>query len=705
MIFNGDLSKYHPADAIMFLSQLNLNGVFSVAEKQRLIALSFSSGFVIDAHSKQGDAKILQALIYQRRLTAEQVRHIRRAKAETGMPIRSILAQLNFFPLATVADLLLMGMQEVLLEMFLLDCGAFHFTDTPVDPDDADTRLDARMIAIRVAAQSDEFRDFEKNIAALDSELSFSDGTPGTDLSSEAKVILRMADGCRTIRELFLKAPFFSHTVMEIVKQQLEVGTLAAKQPVRDDNSTASDDHTDPVFGTFRQAMKKMMLAKEPLKKLEALVTYCRSFYDTMLILTCRDGELVHCQQMVRREGQGLLQQSKKGRFGRLDQDAGLLAVQRSGVGFFGERFPSKLLDDLTGAPADGECALIPVLTQGAVSILLYVYRQERFSGLSPQHYLEMLSWMATAGNQPGEVAAADGGVRVSRHSDVQVPPNEQSIPDKLIASIDDLPPLPTLVTRALDLLNDPGADAKEVEAVIGKDQSLVSKLIRVSNSALYGGKQRVESLQQALTRLGAKTIKSLILAASMQGYFLKTNPGALTWGQSLWQHAAEVGMAARRIAVAVGHDDPEQAFVGGVVHDIGKLVILLAGDDAYRQIQNMKRRETIAERDAEIRVLGTDHTAVGVQLMEKWKMPSSARLCTRYHHHVDDAAENKPLVAVAAYANHLSHLYGAQAQPATPERQAAIDRVIGYLGLSQQSIQALIESVNTDFQEASLLA
>lgn len=705
MIFNGDLSKYHPADAIMFLSQLNLNGVFSIAEKQRLIALSFSNGLIIDAHSKQGDTKILQALIYQRRITSDQVQHIRQVQAEAGMSIRAILVQLDLFPMASIADILMLGMQEVLLEMFLLDSGSFHFTDTPVDPDDAETKLDARMMAIRVAAQSDEFRDFEKNIVSLDSELSVSAEPPAGGLTAETQVVLRMAAACRTVRQLFQKAPFLSHSVMEIVREQMDAGAINLRRPAKQAKAAAVDTHIDPIFGAFRQAMKKLMLVKEPLKKLEALATYCRGFYDRTLILTCRNGDLVHYQQMIRGEGQAMVQQSKKGQFGRLDQDAVLLAVHRSGVGFFGERFPSKLLDNLTGAPTDGECALIPVVTQGAVSIFLYVYRQEKFSGLSPQHYLEMLTWMATAANGPGMTAAVDSVVRVSRHADAKEPQTDQPVPAKLTAAIDDLPPLPNLVTHALDLLNDPAIDVKEVEAVIEKDQSLVSKLIRVSNSVLYGGMNRVESLQQALTRLGAKTIKSLILAASMQNYFVKSNPGLMTWGQSLWQHAAECGMAARRIAVAVGYDDPEKAFVGGVVHDIGKLVILLAGDDAYQQIQNMKRREAISELEAEVRVMGTDHAAVGVLLMEKWKMPLSARLCVHYHHRVDEAEKNKPLAAIAAYADHLSHLYGAQPQPVTPENQAAMDRVVQYLGLSEGDTELLIDSVTTDFQDASLLS
>ena len=705
MIFNGDLSKYHPADAIMFLSQLNLNGVFTIVEKQRLIALSFGNGFIIDAYSKQGDTKILQVLLYQRRITPDQLRHIQRVRGETGMSIRAILSQLDLFPLSSVADILLIGMQEVLLEMFLLDSGSFHFTDTPVDGDGAETKLDARMIAIRVAAQSDEYRDFEKNIVSMDSRLSLADGKPAAEQTSEAQVVLRLAAACNTLRELFQKAPFDSHTVMQIVKENIDAGTIGVQAPQGEAPPTTAETAVDPIFGAFRQAMKKLLLVKEPVKKLEALVTYCRGFYDNMLILTCRNDEIVHCQQMIRDEYQRYVQRSSKGRFGRLDQDAALFAVHRSGVGFFGERFPSNLLEKLVDSPTDGECALIPAVTQGAVSIFLYVHRQGKFSGLSPQHYLEMLSWMTTSNNPSGMPAATDSRLRVARHADDPSSPSSQPMSAQLTTAIEDLPPLPDLVTRALDLLNDPGTDVKDIEAVIEKDQSLVSKLIRVSNSALYGGLNRVESLHQALTRLGAKTVKSLILAASMQSYFLKANAGMMARAQRLWQHAAESGMAARRVAVACGYDDPEQAFVGGVLHDIGKLVILLAGDDAYQQIQKIKRREAIAERNAEIRVVGSDHADIGVQLMKKWKMPSSATICVQYHHCFDDAGQDKPLAAIVAYADHLSHLFGAQLQPVSAESQAIIDDVTQDLGLSQEAIDTLIESVTTDFQDTSLLS
>lgn len=693
MIFNGDLSKYHPADAIMFLSQLNLNGIFSIVEAKRVITLSFSNGFVIDAHSTRGDAKILQALIYHQRVSGDRVRHIRRVQSETGMPLRTILAQLDLFPLADVADIFMMGMREVLLEMFLLDHGSFHFTDTPVDPDEAETRLDARMLAIRVAAQSDEFREFEKSIVSLDRQYRLAAESWQNAPSSDEKVVLRLAANCRNIGQLIEKAPVDTYTAMEIARTQIENGMIVLLPSSVQMPYKVDDTRVDPMFAAFRQALKKMILHKDPIKQLEALVTYCKGFYDGMLILTARDGRLVHCKSVIRQDGRGFVQQSQSDGLGRVDQDAILSAVHHSGVGFFGEPFPSELLDRLAGPVPQGECALIPVAVQGAVSLFLYVFSRKTFKGLSPQHYLEPLSWVTTVGR-----TGVAGNVSRKEAAKAEAP-----APARLVDMIEDLPPMPTLVSRALELLADPDASMRDIEKVIEKDQSLVSKLIRVSNSALYGGMQRVESLQQALTRLGAKTSRSLVVAASMQNYFLNINSSVQALGQDLWLHAAECGLAARKIAALIGYGDPEKAFMSGVVHDIGKLVILLTHSDAYRQIMNLRRREPMATVQAESKVLGIDHVTIGVELMEKWKMPASALLCVKYHHHAEKAADDRLLATIVACANHLSHIHGAQATPPSPGEQSEIDALTGYLGLGPDRQQELAASLTADFQNSGL--
>ncbi|BBO71762.1 hypothetical protein DSCA_56920 [Desulfosarcina alkanivorans] len=706
MIFNGELSKYHPADAIMFLSQLNLNGVLSINAHRRLITLSFDNGFIVDACSVKGDAKIMQGLIFNRRVTADQVRHIRRIQVETGLPIRAILSQIDLFPLATVEDILLTGMKEVLLEMFLLDEGAFHFTDTPVAVDALETKLDARMLAISVAAQSDEHRDFVKGIISLDREILVCTHDQGASaMSTEVQVVMRLAASCGTVGQVLEKAPFDSATVVAIIKTQMEKGAITLRPGDAAEPPALPESGGDPLFGAFRQALKKLVLSDDPLKRIEALVTFCQGFYDSILILSAKAGQVVHCKQLRRvGDGHGMDQQSTAGCLGVLAEEPVLDAVHRSGVGFFGDRFRSRLLDRLSGACEPGECALIPVVSKGKVAVFIYVFSENGFAGLSPQHYLELLSWMvaprkAAAAGHPSPSTPADP-------PDAGQPdaPTGSFSPDRLVSGINELPPLPTLVTRALDMLSDPDVDVDALERVIGKDQSLVTKLIKISNSALYGGLQRVESLHQALARLGARTTRSLVLSASMQAYFFKSNPGMRTWGQFLWQHAAECGMAARRIAAATGYEDPEQAFVGGVLHDIGKLVLLLVGADSYRQIQNLRKREGLSDHEAEKKIIGTDHMEVGELLMKKWKMPESAMICVKYHHHVPNAEPGRHLAAITAYANHLSHLHGSQLQWFVQDPEGVAGRMAGDLGLSAAVNAALVESVLSDFQQADLL-
>jgi len=705
MIFDGDLSKYHPADAIMFLSQLNLNGVLSIAEDQRLITLGFDNGFIVDAYSLKGDAKVLQSLIYSGKVTADQVKRIRRIQEETGLSIRSILTQMDLFPLSAVTENLLTGMNEVLLEMFLLDKGGFHFTDTPVEKDGAETKLDARVMAISIAAQSDEYRDWMAGIGSLDREIFLTEAEAySSSPSTEEKVALRLVDSCRTLGQVFEKAPFGTATVMGIIQELMQKGavTLSPAEPAEIRLQGAAV--TDPLFAAFRQALKKLMSSDNPMKRIETLVNFCKGQYDVVLILTAKEGQVVHCKQMRYAREKGLFQKSTAGQLGRLDREPVFDAVHRSGVGFFGSRFPSELLEKFSGRVESGECALIPVVIKGQVAVFLYVFSEKGFTGISPQQYLELLSWMVT----PKKTMADFGMLRAKAVDQAGtrngVGANGGPIAKQLVAKIYELPPLPTIVTRALDMLSDPEVDIREVEKVIGNDQSLVTKLIKISNSALYGGLQRVESLGQALARLGARTTKSLILSASMQAYFFRNNPGMQTWGQALWQHAAECGTAARRIAVAVGYDDPEKAFVGGVLHDIGKLVLLLVSGDTYRRIQSLKKRDAICDHEAEKKLLKTDHMEIGELLMEKWNMPASAKACVKFHHHVEGAETDPNLVRIVAYANHLSHLHGTPFQWFVSDPEAVSKTMAEDLGLTADVDAELVEAVIADFQQAGLL-
>ena len=270
-----------------------------------------------------------------------------------------------------------------------------------------------------------------------------------------------------------------------------------------------------------------------------------------------------------------------------------------------------------------------------------------------------------------------------------------------MVARINELPPLPTVVSKSLEMLSDPEIPLEEIEAVISQDQALVATLIKVGNSALYGGMQKVTSLHQVLARLGIKITRNLILSASTRSYFHKNRKGMRMWGQFLWRHAVESALAARRIAKTINYPDPEEAFIGGLVHDIGKLTMLMLFPESYREILKVRKVNQVNHKTAEIQVVGYDHEQVGRLLMNCWNMPDSARACAEFHHRCHESGAYGLLTAIVAYADYLSRQYGANPESLLAEDHTYAHEIIATLNLSESMQADLVDTLIHDFQEA----
>jgi len=710
MIFDGDLSKYHPADALMFLSHLGLNGVLSIAHDDAIITLSIKEGHLLDAQSSRGDQKILRCLWHQGLIDKARHRHVLRVQAETGIPVRQILGELNFIALDAAKPYLEIGVQDVLLELFLLEKGTFHFTDEEVGYDEAHLKFAIHPITIKISTQTDEFREFEKTVRSLDHPLGL---TPSAEQIKEPsgpeQAIFKLAAENTTIAQTIEQAPMASYEAMKIIQNLLEQGFLKLASDTQTAPLNPSGTSLDPAFLSYKRSLKKLIKAEDVLKKLEAMLSFCKDFYDGILILTSKGPDIVYCKLITIDSERGIRQRSLNGQFGKIDADPVFQAVSRSGVGFFGKIFPSDLLNNMIDLVPDGECALIPFQSRPGMSLFLYPYTSRAFAGLSPHHYLELLSWMVT----PTDVKAAntdhDEEIADQKGTEESKPlvaaPQRPSIThaDAIVQKIKDLPPLPSLVTKALTMLSDPTIDLTEVETVIGQDQALVAKLIKVSNSVLYGRVQKVSTLRQALARLGAKIVKSLILSTATRSYFLKRGSGTNAWGQFLWQHTVECGLAARRIAESFDDQDPEEAFIGGIIHDIGKLAILLVYPDKYKAIQKTVRTENIGDIQAETNLLGCSHAEIGYLLLDQWKMPDTAKASARFHHNFEDAGEYRILAAIIAYGNYFSHTFGAQPQMACAEIGETTNPALA-LNISEERQADLREAILADYARADLI-
>jgi len=711
MIFKGELSKYHPADALMLLSQLGLNGVFSVSGDDRMLNLAFKDGFLLDAQSALGDENLLRDLRFQKKIDSNQYDHIRQIKSETDFHVRQIIGELALFPLSQVKGILTAGIHEVLLELFLLDNGTFVFTDMMVDEDDAGIRLDTGAVSLTILAQSDEVRDFEKSHITLDRRVRIdaSQDIPGT-VSTQEHAILKLANGSRTLRQLMEAVPYGSYSMMTVATKLLDQGLLTL-EPVTDTKPIPSNALSfDPLFSSYKQALKMLVRADGILKKVEAIIAFCKNHYDGIFILTTKNNRFMHCKTIRMEKNRGISQHSIKKDLGSLDQEPVFQAVQRSGIGFFGNIFPSQVIRQLEPVREEWECALLPIVNRPDLSMFFFAYTAVRHQGLSPHHYLELLSWMIFQDKLPSSTRSTDVDVQAAAAGPITV--TAETTGDSLnqgaaaiVARIEELPPLPSLASKGLSMLSDPEISLEDVEAVIARDQALVAKIIKVSNSALYGGLQQVVSLRQALARLGAKTTKSLILAASARGYFVRQHQGVQVYGRMLWQHAVECGIAARRIAATVNYEDPEQAFISGILHDIGKVAILMLHPEKYKQIQKLKNTEKLTDVQAEIKILQSDHTHIGQLLMAKWHMPEEVRLGIEFHHRPSEAGTHKQLSLIVAYGDFLSHAYGEHPQTTIDDDDPAIKELIEQLGLSTSDCQALTQAVQEDFQSTELMA
>jgi HD-like signal output (HDOD) protein len=710
LIFEGELSRFHPEDILIFLSHLDSSGVLSVAYDSKTLTVSLKDGMLVDANSNRGDDKILQLLRYREIIDHNQFNHIVQVRQETGMSVNQILAEIKLARTPAFKDVLADGIKEVLLEFFLLESGEFHFTDVTVDvvPDAA--AIDCRGISLEIVSYVDEWRDVEKNLFSLENCIRpTAAARQVADLKDLEKLVIGLASKNLTTGQVIKSLPYLSCQGLKAV-EDLFSRKLLELQPSPESQSKAVEEPiTDQLFFAFKRAYKKIISTDDIRKKLSAVVTFCKTYFQQILVLTANDLQILQCTVVTVEKNGSIQQKNIKETIGRLDEDPGFYAVYRAGIGFLGKVYPSSLLKGLVDLPTSGECAIIPIGKQKDVSIVLYVVTSNEQQGLNAFHYLELLSWLMSPPVKDQKLSDQTvvpiGLMESPKIVEVkpQVPPVSSDRIQLLVDKIEDLPPMPSLVFQINELLADPDFSMDKLEELIGQDQSLVAKLIKVSNSVLYGGVGDVGSLRQALARLGARTVKSLVLATSTRTFFSKKQSGTGILSQLLWQHSVECGLAARCVARKVGYSESDDAFVGGVLHDIGKLVMLLKLPDDYRDIQKMKKYEGISDMAAESKALDCDHTMIGDKLMKKWKMPTSLRACVKMHHRSGEVGDDDLLVPIVSYGNYLAHTCGAQAESNQKENLVDVDSLVKRLKLTEDQNEALKEEILEDFQNNKL--
>lgn len=237
----------------------------------------------------------------------------------------------------------------------------------------------------------------------------------------------------------------------------------------------------------------------------------------------------------------------------------------------------------------------------------------------------------------------------------MQTATSEQSLLNlkAVSARTGDLPPMPAIALQALQLTKNPNASARQLESIIARDQALSARILRIVNSAMYGLSREVSTISHAVAILGMETLRSILMAAAVQQLF----QGAGGRGQDLTSkllsdHSWGAAIAARIIARRTRYEGHEEAFLCGLMHDIGKLVLKKNFADQYLNIISETYRGDTNFHDAEMALFGFSHAHVGALVSEKWNFPPQLSVAIGYHHNPAAAPRHTKLANIVSLAD-----------------------------------------------------
>ncbi len=226
----------------------------------------------------------------------------------------------------------------------------------------------------------------------------------------------------------------------------------------------------------------------------------------------------------------------------------------------------------------------------------------------------------------------------------------------KVTESIISLPTLPTVVSKMIELVDNPKTSAASLARLISTDQALTAKILKLANSAYYGFPREISTVNMAIVVLGFNTVKDMGLSLSVFQVF-KDSEGDKSFDVAkFWEHCIGCGAAARMMARRLRYRFVGEAFVAGLLHDIGKVVLSQYAHKEFMEILDLAAEGTMTLDEAEEKVIGVGHPQVGSWLAEKWNLPKIIVDSIAFHHKPWEAKNEPLLIAIVTIANYLCH-------------------------------------------------
>lgn len=220
------------------------------------------------------------------------------------------------------------------------------------------------------------------------------------------------------------------------------------------------------------------------------------------------------------------------------------------------------------------------------------------------------------------------------------------------IENISALPTLPGTFKKLSHVIGKPGVTLDEISRFVAGDPALTTKVLKMVNSAVYGFPGRISSVSHAIMLLGLNVVKGLLLGISVFEIMQQVMSG-------LWNHSLGCAVASRTIAEKKRLKDPEEISVAGLLHDLGKVILMLDFQPHYEEAMRQASAKGISIYEAELGVFQESHAAVGMWLAEKWHFPPNLVEVIAFHHRPNQARRAPMETAIVHFSDILARARG----------------------------------------------
>lgn len=263
-------------------------------------------------------------------------------------------------------------------------------------------------------------------------------------------------------------------------------------------------------------------------------------------------------------------------------------------------------------------------------------------------------------------------------------PGGAAKLKQEVLGAAKDLPPMPQVAEKARKLTADPDTSFSDLAKLIETDPAIVTRVLKMANSAFYGAVGKIASVRQASVVLGIKTLNELLTLACASEVLNKNLKGYCLKPEQMWMHSLSVAALSKYIAQQVCPAKSDDVFAAGLIHDVGKLIL-----DPY-VFERKKLFATVIEKDntwfaAEREVLGFDHAEIGSAICQLWRIPREITTAIRYHH--------APTLAPEQELAHIIHSADLLARLPADNAETAMDgESLHFLGLRKEDVRKFRE-------------